>query len=54
MNFFKNSLSAKNYLKILNEYNKNFDNKFVIQNSGSFIGDKSFYKLLTCYDIFKK
>ena len=54
MNFFKNSLSAKNYLKILNEYNTKFNNKFVIQNTGSFIGDKSFYKLLTCYEILKK
>lgn len=54
MNFFKNSLTTKNYFKILNKYKKSFNKKFLIQNYGSFIGDKSLYKLFTCLEILQK
>ena len=54
MNFYKNSLTAKNYFKILNGFKKTFNNKFIIQNSGAFFGDKSFYKLLVCFELLKK
>ena len=54
MNFYKNSLTAKKYFKILNGFKKKFSNKFVIQNSGAFFGDKSFYKLLVCFELLKK
>lgn len=54
MNFFNNKLSAKKYFNILKKYKATFSNKFVIQNFGAFMGDKSFYKLLTCFELLKK
>ena len=52
-NFFNNSLNSNNYLKILNHYKK-LNPKFVLQNYGSLIGDKSLFRFLTLYELLKK
>ena len=45
-NFYSNKLYAKRYLKILINFKKDFSKRFLIQNTGLFIGDKAFYKIL--------
>tara|TARA_B100001250_G_scaffold385644_1_gene381531 strand:+ start:323 stop:970 length:648 start_codon:yes stop_codon:yes gene_type:complete len=47
-------MSASNYLKITDKYKKNFSKQFIIKNYGSFIGDRSFYKLLICLELLEK
>ncbi len=51
MNFFSNSLKAKNYMKILRSYKKNFSKEFLLKNYGLFSGDKSIYKNLKIFEI---
>ncbi len=48
MNFYKRSLSGKEYLKILNF---NFTKKFILENSGMLIGDKALYRQIKIYEI---
>jgi|TARA_Y100000590_G_C15432330_1_gene905671 Macrocin-O-methyltransferase (TylF). len=50
MNFYSNKLKAKNYLKLF----KNYKKEFVINNFGSFLGDKSFYRWMVCFELIKK
>ena len=51
MSFFSNSLKAKDYMKILRSYKKNFSKEFLIKNYGLFSGDKSIYKNLKIFEI---
>ena len=44
-------MNAKNYEKILINYKKNFSKKFIIKNYGVFLGSKSLFKILKCYEI---
>lgn len=54
MNFYSNRLKAKKYFDILKKYPKSFSKKFIIQNFGIFLGDKSFYRILACYELLKQ
>lgn len=54
MSFFNNSLNTSDYYKILKNFKYKFDKKFLIQNSSAFIGDKSLFKLLICFELIKK
>lgn len=54
MNFFNNKISGKEYVKILRKYNKSFSKEFVVKNYGAFMGNKSFYKFLACFELLKK
>tara|TARA_B100001996_G_C18591939_1_gene566410 strand:+ start:160 stop:834 length:675 start_codon:yes stop_codon:yes gene_type:complete len=54
MNFFNNKIGGKDYVKILKKYEKNFSKEFVIKNYGAFMGSKSFYKFLVCFELLKK
>ena len=54
MNFYNNKLTGKNYLSILNKYNKTFSKEFILQNFGAFIGDRSFYRWMVCYNLLNK
>lgn len=54
MNFFKNKMDAKKYFKILRLSPKKLNQKFILTNFGSLIGDKSFYKFLICYELLNK
>lgn len=53
-NFYNNKLTKKNYIKVLNRHNLKFSKSFIIQNTGLFIGDKAFYKILKIFEILKK
>lgn len=53
-NFYNNKLKRKNYIKVLNNPNFKFSKSFIIQNTGLFIGDKAFYKILKIFEILKK
>ena len=51
MNFYSNNLDREKYLTIHLKYRNFFSKKFLIQNFGLLAGDKSFYKLLKCFEI---
>lgn len=51
MNFYSNKINYKRYLKILNHYNKPFSKEFILKNFGLFVGDKTLYRLLLCYQL---
>jgi hypothetical protein len=51
MNFFRNKLSSKNYLKILNN---NLSKKFILENTGMLIGDKAIYRQIKIIEIIQK
>ncbi len=51
MSFFKKKLSSKNYFKILEN---NFSNKFILENFGMVIGNKSMYRLMKISEILDK
>jgi hypothetical protein len=51
MNFYSNKLKAKKYFDILKKYPKSFSKRFIIKNFGIFLGDKSFYRILACYEL---
>ena len=51
MNFFRNKLSSKNYLKILNN---NLSKKFILENPGMLIGDKAIYRQIKINEIIQK
>ena len=53
-NFYNNKLTKKNYIKVLNSSNFKFSKNFIIQNTGLFVGDKAFYKILRIFEILKK
>ncbi len=53
MNFYSNKLSSGKYLNVIN-LKKNLKNEFILKNFGSFVGDKSLFKFLTCYELLKK
>ena len=51
MNFFRNKLSSKSYLKILNN---NLSKKFILENPGMLIGDKAIYRQIKIIEIIQK
>ena len=51
MNFYKRSLSGKEYSKILDF---NFTKKFILENSGMLIGDKALYRQIKIYEILQR
>jgi len=52
-NFFKNKLSSKKYNNIISNYRETITNEFLIRNTGLFIGDKAFYKIVKIFEILK-
>ena len=53
-NFYNNKLNSKKYFKVLSNQNLKFSKNFIIQNTGLFIGDKAFYKILKVFEILKR
>ncbi len=53
MNFYNNRLSSQKYFSIL-KLKKNLGKKFIIENFGSFVGDKALFKFLICFDLLNK
>jgi|TARA_B100001093_G_scaffold520510_1_gene617185 hypothetical protein len=53
VNFYNDKLVAHKYFKIIKKYKNTFTKTFILQNFGLFVGDKSFYKILTCFEILK-
>jgi len=51
MNFYNNKLSAKEYFSIFKKSQNKFSKEFIIKNFGTFIGDKSFYRMLVCHKL---
>ena len=51
MSFFKNNLTSKKYFKILKN---NFSKRFILENFGMLLGDKSFYRFLKLSEILQK
>lgn len=54
MNFFNNSLSANKYLRIIKLSPKKLSKEFILRNFGLLIGDKSFYKILICFQLLEE
>ena len=52
-NFFSNNLPSNKYKKIITSYKRKFSKEFLIKNSGLFLGDKGFYKILKLFEILK-
>ena len=50
-NFYNNKLTAKKYFNIIKNYKKPFSKTFILKNFGLFIGDKSFFKILKCFEL---
>ena len=51
MSFFKNNLTSKKYFEILKN---NFSKRFILENFGMLLGDKSFYRFLKLSEILQK
>ena len=51
MSFFKNNLTSKKYFEILTN---NFSKRFILENFGMLLGDKSFYRFLKLSEILQK
>ena len=53
-NFYNNKLTAKRYFNIIKNYKKPFSKIFILRNFGLFIGDKSFFKILKCFELIEQ
>ena len=53
-NFYNNKLTAKRYFNIIKNYKKPFSKKFILKNFGLFVGDKSLFKILKCFELIKQ
>ena len=53
-NFYNNKLTAKRYFNIVKNYKKPFSKTFILKNFGLFIGDKSFFKILKCFELIEQ
>ena len=53
-NFYNNKLTAKKYFNIIKNYKKPFSKIFILRNFGLFIGDKSFFKILKCFELIEQ
>jgi len=53
-NFYNNKLTAKKYLNIVKNYKKPFSKTFILKNFGLFVGDKSFFKILKCFELIQQ
>lgn len=53
VNFYKNKLSSKKFNNILIDYKGTITKNFLIRNTGLFIGDKAFYKIIKIFEILK-
>ena len=51
MSFFKNNLTSKKYFEILKN---NFSKRFILENFGMLLGNKSFYRFLKLSEILQK
>ena len=51
MSFFKNNLTSKKYFEILKN---NFSKRFILENFGMLLGNKSFYRFLKLSEILLK
>ncbi len=51
MNFYKNKLGTKNYLKILRKSPKKLSKEFLMKNWGIFSGDKLFFRALKLFEL---
>ena len=54
MNFYDNKMDFKDYIDIIKNYSSEFSKEFIIKNYGIFIGDKSFYRTLSCFELLSK
>ena len=52
--FYNNKLTAKRYFNIIKNYKKPFSKIFILRNFGLFIGDKSFFKILKCFELIEQ
>ena len=53
-NFYNNKLTAKRYFNIIKNYKKPFSKTFILRNFGLFIGDKSLFKILKCFELIEQ
>ena len=53
-NFYNNKLTAKRYFNIIKNYKKSFSKTFILRNFGLFIGDKSLFKILKCFELIEQ
>ena len=53
-NFYNNKLTAKRYFNIIKNYKKPFSKTFILKNFGLFIGDKSLFKILKCFELIEQ
>ena len=53
-NFNNKKLTAKRYFNIIKNYKKPFSKIFILRNFGLFIGDKSFFKILKCFELIEQ
>ena len=53
-NFYNNKLMAKRYFNIIKNYKKAFSKTFILRNFGLFIGDKSLFKILKCFELIEQ
>ena len=53
-NFYNNKLTAKRYFNIIKNYKKPFSKTFILRNFGLFIGDKSLFKTLKCFELIEQ
>ena len=53
-NFYNNKLTAKRYFNIIKNYKKPFSKTFILKNFGLFVGDKSLFKILKCFELIKQ
>jgi len=53
MNFYNNILKGKKYLNIINKDKKLFSKKFILNNPGMLVGDKSFFRILKLFEVFE-
>jgi len=53
MNFYNNTLKGRKYLNIINKDKRFFTKKFILNNPGMLVGDKSFFRFLKLFELFE-
>ncbi len=54
MTFFNNKINGSQYLQIIKKIPTNLSKQFILKNFGMMVGDKSFYKMLICFELLKE
>ncbi len=55
MNFYNLNIRGKDYYKILqSKETANQNKQFILQNFGMLVGNKSFYRILKCFDLLRQ